>query len=461
MASNNNDSQDKNEKKDLKARKEVKDIAELSKSNNSKFTKQSTNLINSGIRKQYQDLVETASVGLGKHVHEMLESTSLGISKQMHELMVPVASIGLSDHIREMLESTNLGISKQIQELMTHVASIGLSDHIHEMLESTSLGISKQMHELMVPVASIGLSDHVREMLESTNLGISKQIQELMTPVASIGLSDHIREMLESTNLGISKQIQELMTPVASIGLSDHVREMLESTSLGISKQMQELMLSTSIGFNEHMRDLFKPTLKFSGIGALTADLLEGVNFEDISVKETGTVEIEGEEVTITQIQTTCEYIVNSILDIPSPLDVVNELIILIKKLKRPLAIIILHLLLPLIISTASSVTVLYYQDELIKYFNRDKRTISKEINHSVTQKFPVSQLVGYRFVYADILNVRSGPSKRHAIIDEVYLGQIVIVKMKGRSWSQIEYLDKESQTREGWVFARYIKKFK
>ena len=220
-------------------------------------------------------------------------------------------------------------------------------------------------------------------------------------------------------------------------------------------------MASTSIGFNEHMRELFKPKLNFSGIGELAADLLEGVNFEDISVKETGTVEIEGEEVTIQQIQTTYDYIINSILVIPSPFDVVNELILLIKKLKRPLAILILHLLLPFIISTASSITVLSYQDELIKLFNRDKRIISKEINHSVTQEFSVSQLVEYRFVYADILKVRSGSSKRHAIIDEVYLGQIVRVKMKGRRWSQIEYLDKESQTREGWVFARYIKKFK
>jgi uncharacterized protein YgiM (DUF1202 family) len=66
-----------------------------------------------------------------------------------------------------------------------------------------------------------------------------------------------------------------------------------------------------------------------------------------------------------------------------------------------------------------------------------------------------------YRFVSARSLTVRSNNSTRSKYVGKLYFGYLVRIIQKKKSWSLIEYRDKEGNIiTQGWVFTRYIKRF-
>lgn len=65
------------------------------------------------------------------------------------------------------------------------------------------------------------------------------------------------------------------------------------------------------------------------------------------------------------------------------------------------------------------------------------------------------------RYVIAEKLNVRNGPSKDYDIIDTLKYGNVVKVKSKVKHWTEILYKDIENDIFiEGWVYTRYLEKF-
>ena len=65
------------------------------------------------------------------------------------------------------------------------------------------------------------------------------------------------------------------------------------------------------------------------------------------------------------------------------------------------------------------------------------------------------------RYVIAEALNVRKGPSKNHDIQITLKYGTVVKVIDKINYWTKIEYKDKQNGiSLEGWVYTRYLEKF-
>lgn len=87
--------------------------------------------------------------------------------------------------------------------------------------------------------------------------------------------------------------------------------------------------------------------------------------------------------------------------------------------------------------------------------------------NYNVNNNFYIQEneqsdfIHNARYVIAEKLNVRNGPSKDYDIIDTLEYGNVVKVKSKVKYWTEILYKDVENDILiEGWVYNRYLEKF-
>ena len=130
-------------------------------------------------------------------------------------------------------------------------------------------------------------------------------------------------------------------------------------------------------------------------------------------------------------------------------------------KLPRPFKIILIGVLIPFIINVMAGISTPHIQ-ELFKAESNNKQTIVREIKKQTQKHFDMRLLASFRFVTATTLYVREGPSQKTKILDKLVLGQVVYIKYKKKNWTFIGYTDKDTgESYEGWVFIRYIKRFK
>lgn len=87
--------------------------------------------------------------------------------------------------------------------------------------------------------------------------------------------------------------------------------------------------------------------------------------------------------------------------------------------------------------------------------------------NYTVNNNFSIEKdehlnfVDNARYVTAEKLNVRNGPSKDYDIIDTLKYGNVVKIKSKVKHWAEILYKDIENDIFiEGWVCTRYLEKF-
>ena len=108
-------------------------------------------------------------------------------------------------------------------------------------------------------------------------------------------------------------------------------------------------------------------------------------------------------------------------------------------------------------------------QSITVNVSNKDGKQLNKSIkndtikelnNDSCTNKEDI--LNTYRFVSCDNLNVRSKNTINSAVIYCLNKGDVVKIINKQKNWTKIEYKNNdETISVTGWVFTRYISKFK
>lgn len=98
-------------------------------------------------------------------------------------------------------------------------------------------------------------------------------------------------------------------------------------------------------------------------------------------------------------------------------------------------------------------------------FFEQNRNIVVKRIGH-LGQNLPTEKkeeiVKNYRFVTAKTLLVRNKPSQQSQILGRLYFGQVVNIVQKNRNWTLISWQDEQSGLSiRGWVFTRYIKKFR
>lgn len=63
------------------------------------------------------------------------------------------------------------------------------------------------------------------------------------------------------------------------------------------------------------------------------------------------------------------------------------------------------------------------------------------------------------RFVSTEYLDVYTKPNQKSQILDELVFGQVVIILIKERNWTEVAFRNENGEIQEGWVLNRYLKK--
>ena len=94
------------------------------------------------------------------------------------------------------------------------------------------------------------------------------------------------------------------------------------------------------------------------------------------------------------------------------------------------------------------------------------EKNIKIEVNNILNVNFDSNEvkqqvLNQYRYVSTNSLVVRKDKSVGSKAIYTLEFGQVVRLVYKNKNWSLIEYVDEDDNIIKGWVFTRYISKFK
>jgi hypothetical protein len=117
----------------------------------------------------------------------------------------------------------------------------------------------------------------------------------------------------------------------------------------------------------------------------------------------------------------------------------------------------ILHLILPVAQNVLANLVTPHVEKLLSNPVVSEREKI-KQLKKFCLDELDLSNL---RFIKTERLFLRENPSTTSNIKDELRLGQVVTVINKQRNWTEISYSYENGELLHGWVFSRYIEKFK
>ncbi|KAF0220197.1 MAG: hypothetical protein FD174_1436 [Geobacteraceae bacterium] len=101
--------------------------------------------------------------------------------------------------------------------------------------------------------------------------------------------------------------------------------------------------------------------------------------------------------------------------------------------------------------------------DKIIKYIDHQNAVLLKELKREIKKQQIQPQVINcYRVVSSRLLTVKSSNSRDSQTVGNLYFGQVVEIVEKKRHWSLVEYHnDSDEICIRGWVYTRYLDKFK
>ncbi|OUR86651.1 hypothetical protein A9Q81_28140, partial [Gammaproteobacteria bacterium 42_54_T18] len=351
---------------------------------------------------------------------------------------------------------------KEHREMMAKISD-PMKEH-HEMMAKISDPM-KEHREMMAKI-----SDPMKEYYEMM-AKISDPMKEHREMMAKI--SDPMKEHREMM-VKISDPMKEHREMMAKISdpMKEH-REMMAKISDPM-KEYREMMAKISDPMKEHremMANISSPLKNIENLftNNLSFELIKSVALEvqdSLKVDSYGEVSLSSKRIVATELQSLSDQIIHnaSLNESNSLEESINNLINEIRLQRDPWTQkLLMWFICPLIIIICASVINPIVDNKIKPYLKGDKRTIVKElkstVNSTIDNKNVLSSL---RYVSASILNVRSSASSKSEVIGYLYFSSSILIIEKQKNWTLVEWNDPDTDVKvTGWVFSRYLKKFR
>jgi len=224
----------------------------------------------------------------------------------------------------------------------------------------------------------------------------------------------------------------------------------------------------------EQFEKLLEPQRRLQDqINALTAienrwgEILEKylTSLDSVKIEPSGAVAVGTDSFSSSELESELSYLGQELSKATTFKDYIERLYAYLSRCKKSLAqillIIILNIILPYIIAVFANLTTPIYEQWWHEYSGKPKEEIAKIIRKDASAKYDDKELTVYRFVTAETLRVRSGPSTSTEVIDRLPLGKVVKILEEKKNWFLVEYYDeKEDSIHKGWLYNRYLGKF-
>ena len=324
-------------------------------------------------------------------------------------------------------------------------------DHFDQLFESQRR-LREQMRALAAPYLRF------REGMERWIMPyrrLQEEVQKWAEPHRQ--MQDQIRKWVEPQQK-LQEQMQRLVEPYRQ--LQEQMQKWVEPYQQ-LQKQMEKWLVP-STALKDYVWEASRLRYGLPEIYVGINKLLDTVDQETFRVNEADIITVGNQTVSSEEFTDMYTVFVESLGKLPSPAEAIAFVWEYVNKLAQPLATLLLFVVLPYLINISSNLTTPYFEELIGQMSNKPKREQMKAIKSEAAMQFDGSVLREYRFVSADVLQVRGGASIRSTILADIRFGQVVKVIRKGRKWSYVECVDEDTDlTVRGWVFNRYLSRFK
>lgn len=319
--------------------------------------------------------------------------------------------------------------------------------------------------------------DQFRDMHEAMKaLQLHDPMKEAREAMKALQLHDPMKEYREAMKvLQLQDPMKEYREAMKSLQLQDLMKEAREAMRKALQlydpvKEFREAMTATQ--FHSSMREV-NDAFKALGI----ENILKTISREEwplayaspngsITVNSNDTVTLDSTTLTCSEIQQIANEIADRTLSRSAEqLEfAITTLVAEIRALKNPaleriLSLLVYPIIVALIFSIVNPITDFYIKESL----SAEKREIEKKIKkHVLAATKDTATLDSYRLVSRTFLDVRANPSATSRPLGRLHFGQVVVLIEKRKDWSLVAWSDDENEVAvQGWVFSRYLGKFR
>ena len=301
-------------------------------------------------------------------------------------------------------------------------------------------------------------TNHINQQL----LEATQPMREAVERMNRIFNSSGMVSMLETTN----KRISETMSSFKMIENSNAIQNALQFVSLhsSVMNSFKDLNLGIDLNILKTMQGL---TINISGVEAAIQNNLR--LFKEIDWTEI----IEPEDLEKFDIENTLDGV---IVDINDGISLQQRVMVFVDKLKSKYPLIFMIFMMfvcsPIqsaiddaVLGAIKGTTIPIIEQAKTTDYKVIKKNIKIEVNNTLNINIESKDvrdelLKVYGYVSTDSLIMRQSNKVRSRAVHTLNFGQVIKIIHKDRNWTLVEYESDEDVIR-GWVFTRYISKFK
>jgi hypothetical protein len=304
-----------------------------------------------------------------------------------------------------------------------------------ELANIANFSAVDQLASILKPLQDNAL--HVSQLANIANFSAVNLLANILKPLQDNAL--HVSQLANIANFSTVNQLASILKPLQD-NLLNHYSELVSSSKL------------------DNINQLGLTQINIPKLQTIITDLDMSEYIEPI--------EIENKEIYVGKVQ----QIINSCLENKIENHYINiekginELIDISQKQKEPF---IKTLLVAFLIEIIMQVMFCFVFPKIGQVIQRaitdDPKIVCKIIKKDLSGlKLDNTMLRDYRFVAVNSLNVRITNKKNSQLVGKLYIGQVVKIINKNKNWSLVEWVNDNQDVKiKGWVFTRYISRFK
>lgn len=314
------------------------------------------------------------------------------------------------------------------------------------------------MKEAREAMKALQLQDPMKEYREAMKaIQLHDPMKEVREAIKAFQRQDPLKEYREAMKeIQLHDPMKEIRDAMKALQLQDPLKEYREAM-----KATQSSIRTISDGLKAlGIEDILKtisqqewPLAHASVDGGITVNADHSVTLDSATLSSSEIQQIANEiaDRTFNQSYERIEH-------------VIATLVAEIRALKNPpleklLSLLVYPIVVALIFSIVNPIMDFYVKESL----GAEKREVEKKIKKYVLASTKDSAaLDSYRLVSRKVLDVRANPSATSPPIGRLCFGQVVLLIEKRKDWSLVAWSDDETEVAiQGWVFSRYLGKFR
>ena len=352
-----------------------------------------------------------------------------------------------------------------------------LKEQMASSMLSANSTVKKFADEMAASVKLAGNNSALKDQIASSMLGanstVKKFADEMAASVKLAGNNSALKDQIASSMLGanstVKKFADEMAASVKFAGYNSALKDQMAGSMLGVNSTIKKLAdeMATSVKFAGYKVSYLTPSFitdsLLQQIRYLNDTTISIIDKKQLHIESDGTIATPVKKFNVSEIQNEIDMCLVNSSFLSNEISFEKKIANIIKEASKQHPVIsffITYILISFLVNVFSSN---FMESPVNNYQITNNRNIYVKIIQTQPKRNGVCEdsLNIFRFVSADSLFVREGDCTRSRVVGKIYLGQMVEVLYINKNWTLVKWEDVNNNTHKGWVFTRYLKRFK